>query len=160
MKIKLSTPSTTQWLVIANLLGLAVSIYLWHAVVSLKVLGCISGGCDIVLASPYAKIFGVPIAAFGVAYYFLNLTLTLMRFFDDHALIRLMNWKLSIFGIFASGYYLYLELFKIHAVCTWCKVSTVATIFLLVLALIEIKKAGGFKGLLKQLATLKFDKHG
>jgi len=112
------------------------------------------------LTSSYAKIFGVPIAAFGFAYYSLNLMLTLMRFFDDYALIRLMNWKLSIFGVFASGYYLYLELFKIHAICSWCKVSTVATILLLVLTLVEIKKAGGIKGVLRQWSTVKCIKHG
>jgi len=151
MKVTFSLPTTTQGIALANALGLAVSIFLWYTVLTTNVIGCFTGGCGTVLFSRYAKILGVPIAAWGVAYYGVNLLITAVRLLDDRPVLKLINWAISFFGIFASGYYFYLELYKINAICSWCKVSTVATIVLAILVIIEIRKAGGLRSVYKQV---------
>lgn len=153
MKISLKLPTTTQSIALANVLGLAVSLFLWHVVYTSRSVGCLTGGCEAVLFNRYAKIIGVPIAAWGVAYYGVNLLITGIRLLDDRPVLKLVNWAISTFGIFASSYYLYLELFKINAICSWCKVSTLATILLVVLVIMEIKKTGGVLPVVRQVIS-------
>lgn len=153
MKISLRLPTTTQSIALVSVLGLAVSIFLWSVVYTSSPIGCLTGGCEAVLFSKFAKIIGVPIAAWGVAYYGVNLLITGIRLFDDRPVLKLVNWVISSFGIFASSYYFYLELFKINAICSWCKVSTLATIFLFVLVVMEIKKAGGVSLVVRQVIS-------
>lgn len=161
MKLKISKPTVPQILLVVGILGIILSAFLWYSHLTVKVIGCLTGGCEAVLSSPYAKIFGVPIAAMGVAYYVGVLILALFRMFDDRAiLVRFFSWGTSLVGIFFSGYYFYLELYKIHAICSWCKVSTTLTIVLFVLALMEIKKFGGVKGILSDVKTLYDKRNG
>lgn len=146
MKIKLVMPALTQWMLLINLAGVALSVFMWHTAITQKVIGCLTGGgCEIVLQSPYAKIFAVPIAAYGVAFYGVNALITLFRLIDDRPVLRFATWKMSGIGILASLYFLYLEIFPIKAFCSWCTVSTFLTIFLLAISWIEIKRNGGIK---------------
>jgi len=153
MKFTLSLPNTTQGIFWANLLGLGVSIFLWNTVLTTRVIGCLTGGCEVVLFSKYAKILGVPIAAWGVAYYGVNLLITGIRLAEDSPVLKLVNWAISSFGIFASAYYLYLELYKINAICSWCKVSSLATLVLLFLVIKEVRQAGGLRKVVAQVIS-------
>lgn len=146
MKIKLVTPTLTQWMLLVNVAGMALSIFMWHTAITQKVIGCLTGGgCEIVLHSPYSKIFAVPIAAYGLAFYGVNALITVFRLIDDRPILRIATWKMSGVGILASLYFLYLEIVPIKAFCSWCTVSTFLTIFLLIISLVEIKRYGGIK---------------
>lgn len=142
-------------IVIANLFGLALSAFMWNASLQLSVAFCLTGGCEIVLSSPYAKIFGVPIAAWGVAYYAFATLLGVFRLIDDRPIHRLVSWPLGMGGILASAYFFYLELFKIHAICFWCKFSTVTTIVLLILTILDIRKRGGIAAVKADIMSLR-----
>lgn len=137
-----------------NLFGLAVSIFLWSSTYSRTVALCLTGGCEAVLLSPYARIFGIPIAVWGAVFYIVGVIVSLFRLLDDRPVHRLFLWGHGILSIFASAYFLYLELFKIHAICSWCKLSTLTTILLLTISIMEIKKFGGFKNAIEEIKSL------
>jgi uncharacterized membrane protein len=42
-----------------------------------------------------------------------------------HYLARLTQWGLALFGVLFSIYLTYLEVFVIHATCSWCVTSAV-----------------------------------
>ena len=134
-------------MMLVNIAGIILSVFMWRNALAGQVIGCVTGkGCEIVLHSVYSKIFGVPIAAYGFAFYGVNALITLFRLVDDRPILRLTSWKLSGISILASAYFLYLEIFVIYAFCSWCTVSTFLTIFLLVLSVVEMKRFGGVKG--------------
>ncbi|PLS68576.1 MAG: Vitamin K epoxide reductase [Cyanobacteria bacterium M5B4] len=87
-------------------------------------------GCDLVLSSEYAKVFGIPLTVFGgLAYLFVG-TLTAIPLFDrreDGKAKRLLKQKLAFIVflastamLFFSGYLMYLLAFEIKTVCQYC----------------------------------------
>jgi uncharacterized membrane protein len=152
MKIKITYPLL---FLIISVFGLGVAAFLWYSTVQIKVIGCLTGGCEAVLSSPHAKIFTVPIAAYGFAFYAVGVLVALFRMFGDTAIIRLTSWAMGVAGVLFSVYFLYLELFKIHAICFWCKFSTLSTILLIILVIIEIRKRGGINAIKSDLTSLK-----
>lgn len=157
MKIKIVRPTIPQWLFLVSLLGVALSLFMWYNALTNRVYGCLTGGgCEVVLHSQYAKLFGVPIAAYGVAFYGVNALFAFFRMFDDRPILRFATWKMAGIGILASLYFLYLEIVPIKAFCSWCTVSTFLTIWLLVIALFELRKHGGFKTALTEAKSIFF----
>ena len=154
MKLKV-TVTLQQVVLLVYAIGLALSTYMWHAHLTLKIMGCLTnGGCEIVLNSPYALLFGVPIAAWGFAYYGVGALIVVFRLLDDRPILRLTNWAMNSIGIFASIFFLYLEFAKIHALCSWCQISTLATIVLLGVTVYEISKRGGLQAIHSDIKTL------
>lgn len=109
---------------ILALIGLSDASYLTlrhFSVVSGK---CLVGqGCDRVLASAYSVFAGVPVAAFGVAYYLVIAAFTLAALFTKHPRWMLAAGALSVAGIMASAWFVYLQLFVLHAICVYCMTS-------------------------------------
>lgn len=112
------------------LVGLLVSTYL--LLYKLGVLGSIacgaSGGCERVAASPWAVLFGVPVAAYGVAGYLALLAVALVGL-GERWLPRAepTRWlvALSAIGFGFAVYLTYLEAAVIHAWCRWCVTSAI-----------------------------------
>jgi uncharacterized membrane protein len=77
-------------------------------------------GCETVAASPYATMFGIPVALFGVGFSLLltAASLTWWRSADRRALYG--AYGLGLAGIIAVAYLSYLEVFVIGAICVWC----------------------------------------
>jgi uncharacterized membrane protein len=92
---------------------------------------CLAGGsgCQTVADSSYSHLFGVNIAAFGIAGYVLLLAASLLR--GDAA--RMGGFGLALIGFGYSVYLTWLELFKIEAICQWCVASAVLMTILFVL---------------------------
>ncbi len=112
------------------LAGALVSVYL--LLYKLGVLGSLicgaGGGCERVQASTYARLFGIPVAAYGVGGYVVLLGISLFGLKPDQIdRPQATRWlaALSALGVAFSLYLLALELFVIHAVCRWCTVSGV-----------------------------------
>lgn len=110
------------------LVGLLVSTYL--LLYKLGLLGqiiCVgSGGCERVQLSRWSVLFGVPVAAYGVAGYLALLALALSGLRGERlASPGPTRWLagLSGLGVLFSAYLLVIELTAIHAVCLWCSVS-------------------------------------
>ena len=103
--------------------GLAVAAYLTIRKMAGEGAVCVIGsGCDTVNASPYSVAFGIPVAAYGVAWSAVALVAALAwwRSGDRRALVVLYGGGLVATMI--EIYLVYLELFVIRAVCSWCVV--------------------------------------
>jgi uncharacterized membrane protein len=114
--------------------GIAVSAYLTLVHYRDDLLVCAVGGCHTVQKSPYAEMWGVPVAVFGLGM-FVGMTalLILRRVRPAWAdTITLVSFGLTLAGAVFAVYLTYLELFVINAVCQWC-VLTAIIIWLLLL---------------------------
>lgn len=92
--------------------------------------------CNIVLATPYAKIFGLPTAFYGLVVYFAFVILILYELNKQNTQNKWGAIKiLSILagaGVLISAYFVYLQFFVIGAICFYCLISAVTMILIFV----------------------------
>ncbi len=103
------------------LVGLMVSLYLTYAYVIAHKVACIGGGCEIVAASPYSRIFGIPQPIMGVVFY-LAVIFSLL-----HHRAKSLLPLLTAVGAAYSVYLTWVEVSILHAICMWCMISAVCT---------------------------------
>ena len=116
------------------LVGLADAIYLTAEHLSGRSVRCtITSGCSEVLASPYAVIAGVPLAAVGALAYFTAFSLATLSAFG-HASARTLLAPLVALMFLTSLWLLYLQAFVIRAFCQYCLLSAAVTTLLAVIA--------------------------
>ncbi|MGC8878112.1 MAG: vitamin K epoxide reductase family protein [Anaerolineae bacterium] len=132
------------WLmVLLTWAGIGVAGYLSYThLFELPVICGDSQGCDLVAQSIYAKMFGIPVAVFGLLAYIALLALLIARRCigeNLEAYVTLAVFGTSLLGVLFSAYLTYLELFVIMAVCTWCVASALLMTALFVLSIWEIK---------------------
>ena len=89
----------------------------------------VSHGCETVQTSPYASLFGIPVAMIGLVTYVL--ILLLLRLPEERGLLS--AYVLTLIGFGFSVYLTYSEVFTIHAICSWCVSS--AIVFMLLASL-------------------------
>ncbi|MEO1520778.1 MAG: vitamin K epoxide reductase family protein [Cyanobacteria bacterium J06633_2] len=108
---------------------------------------CPTNGCNIVLASPYAKVFGLPLALFGVLGYAAMATFALGPLAikpETNKLLRAQledtSWLFLFIGGCAmavfSAYLMYLLAFVIGAFCPYCVSSAILSLGLFVMSII------------------------
>lgn len=117
--------------------GLADSIYLTQSEVSGAPLICNIqnlSGCNIVAASQYSRLFGIPLAEFGVLFYGVLFVLAALELALFDQLLRRVLQGMAVVGILASLYFTSLQLFVIGAVCIYCSVSALLTLLILIFA--------------------------
>jgi len=144
--------SRPDWIVAGlALVGLAVAGYL----AALKLGGnqaflCRDGsGCDIVQASRYSLLAGVPTALWGAAVYAAILVLSVI----PRTVRRWqMAFMLAAAAVAFSIYLTYLSIFAIGATCPYCIASGVISLLLLVTMLV---RRPGAQGRAAQAYTLK-----
>ncbi|MDP2651791.1 MAG: vitamin K epoxide reductase family protein [bacterium] len=129
--------------------GLSDSAYIAQSEVSNTPLICdVTNltGCNIVAASPYAYLFGIPLAEYGVAFYSFIFILAALELVLFNRLVRRILQGVSFIGVIASLYFTFLEIFVINALCIYCLVSAFITILVLIAAsFIEpLRPAGGW----------------
>lgn len=106
--------------------GLSDSIYLTQNEASNTPLICNVNNlsdCNIVAASQYAHLFGIPLAEYGVVFYggiFILAALELALF---NRLLRRILQGVSFIGIVVSLYFTFIEIFVIRALCIYCIIS-------------------------------------
>lgn len=137
-----------KWLyrasIIFTLLGIAASIY----TTILKMPGhenmCFSNGaCETVNNSPYAEVYGIPVAVIGIGGYLSILAVLILEkkggnFFTKNA--TLLTFGLTLIGFLFTLYLIYLEIFVIKAICPFCLISQVAMTILFILSVIRLVK--------------------
>lgn len=125
-----------------SLLGLWDSIYLWWVYTSpSRPMVCLGTGCDVVRASSFAHLWGLPLPVYGVAMYGAVALLSFAEpLFAAGAAsgIRYAVAMVSASGFLASLYLTRIEATVLHAWCAWCVVSAFAVSFIFVLALAEV----------------------
>jgi uncharacterized membrane protein len=129
---------------IATLIGLTDSVYLSWLKFSHNESLCVGGigDCYTVNTSPYAEVYGIPIAVLGFGAYLLILLVLLLRervdFLRENG--SLIVFGLSLIGVIYSAYLSYLEEFVIHAWCPYCVLSAVMITTVFVTSIIRLKK--------------------
>jgi uncharacterized membrane protein len=91
-------------------------------------LACALGSCERVQSSRWATLFGLPVAAWGVAFYLTTLVVALAGTQPPYAERRSLAGLLAAltgFGVLFSAYLTSLELFVIHGICLYCLASAV-----------------------------------
>ncbi len=110
-----------RWQIVSALLallGLADSLYLWTAKLGAKLV-CGVGDCDVVNSSPYASLFGIPVAVIGAAGYAVLLGLAFWGIFrGEDAPLWLIDVRLLLAfgGVLFSVYLSAVEVFILHTI--------------------------------------------
>lgn len=118
---------------IVALIGLADSVYLTiHHFTGEKVPCSLITGCETVLSSPYAEMFGIPTAAFGAAAYFLAFSLAVLAAYGNSKMWTAFKGLVVVMTIFTI-YLIYLQAFVIGAFCQFCLISAATTVTLFII---------------------------
>lgn len=119
-----------------SLAGLADATYLTVQALTGETLVCGgSTGCFEVLGSVYARIAGIPVAAFGVAAYFSCFSLATFAAFG-YARARAL-FTIVVGAMFLATLWLvYVQAFVLHAFCRYCLLSAAFTFLLAAIAVV------------------------
>ncbi len=98
-------------------------------------------GCEKVLQSSYAAVFGLPVSLFGAIYYFLVILAVLIYLDSRRAWPLYLAAGLVSLGFIVSLWFVYLQVFVIQSLCLYCLGSAVSTTALLVLTVFVLKLA-------------------
>lgn len=90
--------------------------------------------CNIVAASQYSRLFGVPLAEFGIVFYSILFILAVLELFLFNRLLRRILQVVSLVGIVFSLYFTFLEIFVINAFCIYCLVSAFIALLIFISA--------------------------
>lgn len=143
-----ASPAANTWrsraMLALAVIGTAIAGYLTWVHYSGRLALCTgAGGCEIVQASRYSVVAGVPVALLGLLAY-LGLLLAIgWRVRAGLATpneVMLALFGLALAGVLYSAYLTYLELFVIHAICPWCASSAAIMAVIFVLACWELRQ--------------------
>jgi len=122
-----------QVIAVLALVGIFLSAYLllYHMGVYGELVCGDEGSCEVVQASRFALMLGVPVAGWGLAWYGAVFGVALIGLRVDEVfglgLARLLA-VLATAGVAFSAYLTYVELFVLHAICRWCVGSALLTL--------------------------------
>lgn len=125
---------------LSALMGLFASGYLFYTYVTGARIACIVvSGCDVIRASAWAWVMGVPRPLLGVVFYsfvfgLLVLRTTTHRF---NSLLRFATLAAAIIGFIESGILFFIQWLDLRAFCFWCLLSGIASSLLLFFALFD-----------------------
>jgi uncharacterized membrane protein len=116
------------------LLGIGVAAYLTVIHYAHVAPICTTGGCEKVQHSSYAELHGVPVALLGLVAYVVVLATAAVRGLPAAALGAVVG----LVGVAFSGYLLWAQLARIHAICQWCVGNDAIVAVLAVLCLYRV----------------------
>jgi uncharacterized membrane protein len=121
------------------LAGLVDASYLTVEHLSGRSVRCVVvSGCDQVLMSPYAELWGgLPLAALGALAYFAAFSLSILSAFGDDSSRRLLVPLVALMFVFTL-WLLYVQAFVIKAFCTYCLLSAAVTTALALLIFVPL----------------------
>lgn len=123
--------------IILALVGLADAVYLTAEHFAGRSLRCtLISGCDEVLASSYAMLFGaIPLAALGVLAYFAVFSLATLAIFGSPRAARLLPPLVAVMFVMTL-WLLYVQAFILKTYCQFCLLSALITFVLAMVTLI------------------------
>ena len=136
----------TVLILFLTLIGLFDASYLtWKHYVGAGPACLIFEGCDTVLTSEYAIMFGLPVSLWGMIYYAAVFFLALFSFLEKSRQALGLAAIIVSAGFLSSIYFLYLQFFVLKAICFYCLISAGIT-FILLFAFwrVIIKEKGRF----------------
>ncbi len=119
------------------LAGIAVSAYLTYAhYTTAKVLACSDKGlvnCARVTTSSYSRMFGVPVAVTGLGYFLAMAALcSPWAWRSTNRFLRGLRLAAAGAGVATVVWLVYVELFRLDAICLYCTAVHVITVLLFV----------------------------
>lgn len=120
-------------ILLLSFFGLADALYLAQHELSGTPLLCNIqnlSGCNIVANSPYASLFGIPLAEYGVLFYVMLFVLAALELVLFDRLLRRALQAVSLICLLASLYFLVLQIFFIGAFCIYCTASAIITLLI------------------------------
>lgn len=128
------------------LVGVFVATYLTlYKIGVIGELTCTIRGCETVNSSRWATFMGLPVAAWGVAFYvatFLVATIGTTAAYEEEKNFSQALALMSGIGVAFSAWLTYLEFFVIHAVCMWCVISALIVTSIFILSLRDLGERG------------------
>jgi len=131
---------------VLSLVGLLVSAYL--TLYKLGYLGTLQcgadGGCEIVQASQYSVLFGLPVALWGMGAYLVLFAVSMLGLqprWAEARWVALTLFGFAAFGVAFSAYLTYLSGAVIGAFCQWCLVSVTTITLVFLCTLPELRRA-------------------
>jgi uncharacterized membrane protein len=126
---------------VISVVGLGVSIYLTvEHYTGNTTLACSSNGtidCAKVTTSPESKIIGIPVAVLGLPFFVVMVAANLPAAWRSTLPWLRLGRLLSVgVGMVFVLYLVYVELFRVDAICLWCTSVHVLTFLLLVIVLL------------------------
>ena len=126
------------------LVGGLVSLYL--TLFKIGVIGelsCTVGSCNTVQLSQWATFLGLPVAAWGLAFYMATLAVAIAGTAEglaDDRRVSLTLVAMSGWGVLFSGWLTYIELFVIDAICMWCVVSAIIVTVIFIISVMDLRE--------------------
>ena len=114
----------SKLLLVFSFIGFLDASYLTLEHMLNRIPPCTIGGCETVLTSSYAAIFGIPIAAFGILYYMTVFFLVLQ------GKTSRVFYILVTLGFITSLVLLGIQAFVLNAFCLYCLGSLVTSTLL------------------------------
>ena len=105
-------------------------------------LACGTGECEQVQLSKWSTLFGLPVAAWGCAFYaavFVVATAGTTERWAEHRAPSVVLVALTGWGVLFSGWLTWLEIAEIHAICRYCVGSAVLTCALFAVSLLDLR---------------------
>lgn len=99
-------------------------------------------GCDAVQQSPWSRVFGIPVALFGLGLYALIAILAAMPAKPVKRWRRL--WSLALVGLVVSIYLTLAAALSVKAACAWCMVSL--ALMVAIFLLLTLRRPDGAPG--------------
>lgn len=117
--------------------GLANSAYLTqHEVDGTPLLCNLNGlsGCNVVAASPYSHLFGIPLSEYGLLFYGTLFLLAALELIVFDRLVRRVIQGCALFGLIMSIIFTFLQVVVINAICIYCTASAVLALLIFIFA--------------------------
>jgi uncharacterized membrane protein len=105
-------------------------------------LACGTGGCEVVQASRWSRLFGLPVALWGAGFYLSMFALSLAGSFGRLAESRPLGVAiaaLSGWGVLFSCWLTYVEVARLHAICRYCVGSAALVVILFALGVLDLR---------------------
>lgn len=135
----------TKRMIVAALALAGIFISLYLTLYKMGVIGelsCSIGSCETVNTSKWSRFLGLPVAGWGLLFYFevfvIALVGTFPRFEHEPAISLLLVIETAI-GVLFSAWLTYLELAVIHAICIWCITSAVIVTAMFLVSLADLR---------------------
>lgn len=103
----------------------------------------IANGCELVTTSPYSFILGIPVALLGALYY-VSVLLAVYGSLE-FSKPQWLKWIAiaTTTGFLFSAWFVYLQLFVIHAICEYCMLSALTSTSLFIVSMVYLRKTRG-----------------
>jgi uncharacterized membrane protein len=123
------------------LAGLAIAGYLLAVRLSGSAAVCgPSHGCEIVAASEYSTVLGIPVAGVGLGFSLVLAACAAVWWRRAARRALLAAYLLLLVATLAVAYLTYLELFVIDAICAWCVSYAVSIVLSLGVAGLALRR--------------------